>query len=183
MTGRIHNPHYFEYLRNRDTVVREIGDIPCGGLPTRDRIIGVPPAFHDDVWGAYRLCIHIEDETMNSLRPRDTKQYRIDYLMGTITEAELRVHLQRIEKANSKKLEYRLIYAMYCEVCGDLFRNITRASQYEQLVVEMKNLVSYVNDQFVRIADAFDCKPPRLYVQGWSLNPPLVSQQVGIRAG
>lgn len=183
VTGRIHNPHYFEYLRNRDITVREIGDVPCGGLPTRDRMVGVPPDCKDDVWGAYRLCIHIEDETMHSLRPRDTKQYRIDYLMGNLTEADLKVTLQRVEKANSKKLEYRLIYTMFCEVCGDLFRNITQASQYAQLVVEMKTLVNYANDQFVRIADAFDCKPPRIYVPGWSLTPPLVTQQQGIRAG
>lgn len=183
VTGRIHNPHYFEYLRNRDITVREIGDIPCGGLPTRDRLVGIPPECRDDVWGAYRLCIHIEEETMHSLRPRDTKQYRIDYLMDNLTEADLKVTLQRVEKANSKKLEYRLIYTMFCEVCGDLFRNITQASQYAQLVVEMKTLVNYANDQFVRIADAFDCKPPRIYVPGWSLTPPLVTQQQGIRAG
>jgi hypothetical protein len=183
VTGRIHNPHYFEYLRNRDITVREIGDVPCGGLPTRDRLVNIPVQFRDDVWGAYRLCIHIEDETMNSLRPRDTKQYRIDYLLGNITEHELKTHLQRVEKANSKKLEYRLIYTMFCEVCIDLFRNVTQASQYEQLVVEMKTLVNYANDQFVRIADAFDCKPPRIYVPGWSLIPPLVTQQAVTRAG
>lgn len=183
VTGRIHNPHYFEYLRSKDITMREIGDAPCGGLPTRGRMIRVPEEFHDDVWGSYRLCIHIEEETMNSLRPRDTKQYRIDYLMGTITEADLRIHLQRIEKANSKKLEYRLIYTTYCEVCADLFRNVTHSSQYEQLVVEMKSLVNYVNGQFARIADAFDCKPPRIYVPGWSLTPPLVNRQPVTQAG
>lgn len=172
VTGRIHNPHYFEYLRNKNVTVREIGDVPCGGLPTRQSIIPPPALLYTDVWGAYMLCLHIQDVTMPTLAPRDTKQYRIDYLMKILSENELKASLQRVEKANSKRIEYRLIYSMFCDVTIDLFRNVTQASQYEQLVVEMRNLVKYANDQFVRIADAFDCKPPHIYAQGWSLYPP-----------
>jgi hypothetical protein len=36
-TGRIHNPHFYETLREQaggGNIRREIGDIPCGGLPS-----------------------------------------------------------------------------------------------------------------------------------------------------
>ncbi len=176
VTGRIHNPHYFEYRNAMNMQIREIGDVPCGGMPLLRHMPAPPPHIYDDVWGAYRLCIHIQEETIPRLAPRDTKQFRIDYLMGYLSEAGLKSDLQRIEKANSKKLEYRLIYSMFSDVAIDLYRNVTLVSQYEQLVVEMKNLVNYANDQFVRIADAFGCKPPRIWAQGWSLNPPLVNR-------
>ena len=176
VTGRIHNPHYFEYRNANNMRLREIGDVPCGGMPLIDSMAIIPYKNRNDVYGAYRLCIHIQDETLPRLAPRDTKQFRIDYLMGNLTENQLKYDLQRIEKANSKKLEYRLIYSMFVEVAIDLYRNVTQESQYEQLVVEMKNLVKYANDQFVRIADAFGCKSPRIWVQGWSLIPPLVNQ-------
>lgn len=33
--GRVHNPHYYEWLRrtNGGAVPRELGDVPCGGIP------------------------------------------------------------------------------------------------------------------------------------------------------
>lgn len=31
-TGRIHNPHYYEYRRQQGNLQREQGDIPCGGI-------------------------------------------------------------------------------------------------------------------------------------------------------
>ena len=31
--GRIHNPHYIDYMHNRKANLREVGDVHCGGLP------------------------------------------------------------------------------------------------------------------------------------------------------
>lgn len=43
-TGRIHNPHYYEYLRRSGgNVPREIGDVPCGGIRN---------------WGAYSMVLY-----------------------------------------------------------------------------------------------------------------------------
>ncbi|HMP28331.1 MAG TPA: hypothetical protein PKD85_01950, partial [Saprospiraceae bacterium] len=33
VTGVIHNPHYYEMMREMGTAVRNVGDVPCGGLP------------------------------------------------------------------------------------------------------------------------------------------------------
>ena len=33
VTGVIHNPHYFEFMRENGGIPRQNGDIPCGGLP------------------------------------------------------------------------------------------------------------------------------------------------------
>ena len=34
ITGAVHNPHYYEWLRRTGGQQRETGDIPCGGVPT-----------------------------------------------------------------------------------------------------------------------------------------------------
>jgi hypothetical protein len=46
-TGHVHNPHYFEYQRRMGTNVRNIMDIPCGGL--------APDQYH----GVLHHLIHI----------------------------------------------------------------------------------------------------------------------------
>jgi hypothetical protein len=172
VSGRIHNPHYYEYMRQRNGQVREIGDIPCGGLPPVSRLPAFPTDLRKDLLGAYRLCIHIQEDTMRTLQDRDTEQYRIMYLLNDINEQGFRSNIQRIEKANSKKLEYRMIYGTFCDVVMDLFRNVTRPSQYGQMVQELHSLVSYVNEQFQSVAVTFDCKAPVIYLPGWTLYPP-----------
>ncbi len=176
VTGRIHNPHYYEYLRTHGGggAVREIGDVPCGGLPNRSELPRVPSTCYDDAMGAYRLCLHIQNDTMYTLTAKDTRQYRIAYLMNELSEPEFKKCIQRIEKANAKKTEYRLLYTTFCDVVTDLFRNLTKADDYYRLVSELHSLVQYINQQFSVVADIFDCKAPKIYVPGWTLYPPLL---------
>lgn len=176
VTGRIHNPHYYEYLRVRGhgAAPREIGDIPCGGLPNRAELPNVPRDLYEDVMGAYRLCLHVQNETMMTLEPRETRQYRIDYLMNNMSELEFRRCIQRVEKANAKKLEVRLIFSTFTDVVSDLFRNVSRSSDYQKMVVELRNLVNYINSQFEVVAEVFDCKAQRIYVPGWTLYPSIL---------
>jgi hypothetical protein len=39
VNGVVHNPHYFEWLKNKGNVPRTHGDIPCGGIPTFNHVI------------------------------------------------------------------------------------------------------------------------------------------------
>lgn len=173
VTGRIHNPHYYEFMRNRGTELREIGDVPCGGLPMLRHMPKVPAGLQNDIWGAHRLWNHIQEITMYTLVPKDTNQYRIKYLLNELDQDEFCKNIQRIEKANSKKLEYRLIYTTFCDVVSDLFRTVTSSGQWEKTSQELRSLAKYVNEQFELAAEIFDCKAPRIYLPGWSLYPPL----------
>lgn len=173
VTGRIHNPHYYEYLRRRDLgTVREIGDVPCGGLDNR------PPTVNDSIHrqvihGAHRLYFHIQDVTLRALAAKDTEEARVQYLMNRITEAEFKRSIQRTHKANSKKLEQRMVFTMFCEVLVDLFRNYCPDKKYQQLYSEILSLTEYTNQQFVKIAGVFDCKAPVIYSPVMSLYSPV----------
>ena len=168
VTGRIHNPHYYEYLRRTNMTLREIGDVPCGGLPMR------PPKVHNEenrkiIHGAHRLYFHIQEITMPTLRANDTEDYRVRYLLNHITVDDFKSAIHRIDKANAKKLEIRMVFTMFCEVLVDLFRN---EIPHHQLATELLNLVEYTNQQFAKIGSVFDCKPPVIYQTVMSLYPP-----------
>jgi hypothetical protein len=43
VVGVIHNPHYYEWLRRQSGAAapaREVGDIPCGGMPQTWHFVG-----------------------------------------------------------------------------------------------------------------------------------------------
>ena len=87
VTGRIHNPHYYEFVRAAGAGGagrRELDDIPCGGMPTLDRFLAAMRAAHAppgtpaaaaeraplpaevvaryaDLLGAHRMAVHVED--------------------------------------------------------------------------------------------------------------------------
>lgn len=171
VTGRIHNPHYYDYMRRRDITIREVGDELCGGLPALPTIS--EPTHRKIISGAHRLYYHIQEVTLPSLMTRTTEEARINYLMNKTSEPEFKRIIQRIDKANCKKTEFRLIFTMFCEVLVDLFRNYCPDRKYSQLCKEILGLTDYTNQQFVKFATVFDCKAHVIYVPEMSLYAPV----------
>lgn len=159
VTGRIHNPHYYEFLRNRNVAVREIGDQPCGGILPYNQLRKIPTQYQTFIYGAHRLYHHIQDVYLPTLQPKNTETYRVEYLLGNISEYDFKQAIHRNEKANSKKFEFRLVFSMFCEVVVDLFRNYAN-SDWSQLHLELLNLVEYTNQQSSKIGTVFGCKAP-----------------------
>lgn len=174
VTGRIHNPHYYRWLQmgGGHGPLREIGDEPCGGLPDRPPLVP-DKIFRTVITGAHRLYFHIQQVSLPGLANRTTEEARINYLMNKITEAKFKNTIQRIDKANAKKLELRLVFTMFCEVLIDLFRNYSPAHQYKQLHLEILNLTEYTNQQFAKIGHVYDCIAPVIYVPEMSLYGPV----------
>jgi len=129
-TGHVHNPHYFEYQRRIGADVRNIMDIPCGGL--------APDQFHGIIHHlmmnmtsspesknlgltkeSLRQLIREADNYTNSIhqfaisllpryRPdaiQDNLELRIGYLMKQITEEEFKTVLFREAKQHYKRIE------------------------------------------------------------------------------
>lgn len=170
--ARIHNPHYFEYLRNRNggDAPREVGDIPCGGMPGIDVVIAKlrsvygnnePPYRYDLV---VRVCTHIEMveipyNTVNDII--DNRQLRISYILKELEEDEFKKILQRIEKANTKKRELALIYHMFCQTSADVVRRILQEHVTKEDIkngfMELTEIRKYANDAIRNIARRYKC--------------------------
>ena len=157
-TGRIHNPHYYEWLRKGGKQQRELLDIPCGGIPqVYNMRINVEPYieyenensyigsyspvrqliqrnYMPSLYNTIRLITHIQDASLRDFQ-NDIERIRgkeldlrCEYLMNEIDEEEWKITLQQ----NEYKLEYLTdlsqLYQMFSTVSSDIILFIYNTS-------------------------------------------------------
>ena len=153
-TGAIHNPHYYEYLRqvNGNVMPRAPGDIPCGAnIPTAYRFergfrpyINKEYRFTDDdgvlqdgkftadfhsLYTAIMTITHIQHvelpSVINNQEDTDNTQYNVRFLRGEIEEARWKQLLQMKEKRRMKRDEIRQVYEAFVGTCVDIYGQVT----------------------------------------------------------
>lgn len=89
VTGVIHNPHYYEMMRQTGFVQRNAGDVPCGGVPWFENIYNHAKTCDDDmrekITTAHRRCAEIETYITNKRRKLATmnlEDVRLRWLLG-----------------------------------------------------------------------------------------------------
>lgn len=168
-TGRIHNPHYYEFQRARGTIAREPGDAVCGGLPDWHRIaqlITSSHIFRPIVATAYRMHPHIQ----YTLIPRytadmanDNRDLRIKFMLGDFGEDEFKRKIQQREKARMRKTDIRLVLEMYQAVLTDLFQNFVHDRNIESLVDALWELRLHVNTTMGVVSKRWNsCAVPKI---------------------
>jgi hypothetical protein len=180
-TGKIHNPHYYEFQRNGGGPGnRENGDIPCGGFPTVLEIMdffGIPrhranrhfiqiQTYVDDpnkntIFKIHRIVLHIQNvELQAGQRERDVdnQAMRVRYLLNELSEEDMKVMLQRNEKAREKSRDITNILQMFCDVTGDLLRQMMlRVITIEQFLENANRLRDYVRETFTILHRRYTC--------------------------
>jgi hypothetical protein len=173
-TGRIHNPHYYEFLRaqNGGVAPREIGDIPCGGFPTAYDLRQVYAKLKLDtelqtMFGIiHRLHAHIQavelpHYTTNAIT--DNRELRAAFLINKIDAQKFKETLQKNEKARNKKNDIRMVMDMFLGTIADIFRNmlqLTTAPEIVERVDELNNLRKYFNQSLAPISRRYTCVAP-----------------------
>lgn len=161
---RIHNPHYFEYLRRTGGGAeprREIGDIPCGGVPT-DREMR-KYYKNDRLMNMFRIITHIEMVEFRIYRTNrieNNRDLRIKYLNGDITEEQFKRTLQKREKDVEKKREILQILNTYVVAGSDIFRRLLVQNEEEKTLDEMEELTKFTNESMEKISKLFSCVVP-----------------------
>jgi hypothetical protein len=178
--GVIHNPHYFEYLRNNGGIPRNPNEERCGGLIPLFTIISdlalykspiEPPyqrlgmKFHDTeslILTIYRQVRHIKEVEIRNL-PTNFDNHtnidlRVDFLMKKINEDEFKNKLQRREKERNKKLEYREVLDLYVSVLQDLFNHMYNTKDYFKLIEEEEKVRKYADSGIEIINSKYDSK-------------------------
>lgn len=182
-TGRVHNPHYYEYKRAHNIPIpRELGDVPCGG-PTEFS------ALHDRVhklngcrknWGdIFDLvpCIsqscdqdikNLQDihRAVGHYRAISTQYYtsrvradenfdlRVRYLKNDLTWDRFHVILKTRDKKKQKNQTVQLILEMFCNTVDDLLRNILTFTLKNELLNFFKEVKALVNYTNTALAEA-----------------------------
>lgn len=177
-TGQIHNPHYYEYMRQRNGGVapRNPGDIPCGGLirdrTLRNSIVDSSLTLQSELactlTNFHRIYVHIQAVELHKYvvnRTATNEDLRIKFLVNEIDEKHFKLELQKREKASEKKQEIHNILTMYQTVVMDILNRFISAQpleQFETAVQELDTIREYTNNSFIKISTLYNCVVPYL---------------------
>ena len=180
-TGRIenniHNPHYYEYMRQNGGMPRNPLDNPCGqeidhgfinNMLRGIRLFYYLDPIESDLYHCSRNIIHIRYVTIpeNEVDPYLKNQdLRIQYMKNQISEDEYKMKIQRNDKKHQKMIENRNVFNLIVTTVTDiLYRFINaleRRSREDQIstLKEINVLSSYVKEVFEDIGQTYNCKP------------------------
>ena len=135
-TGTIHNPHYFEWIRQRNNgnVPRNPLDIPCGREIDAMFAAGLDNLLKNYVSATVinrlnDMCLRIThirevDKPRYYVNPQNTNlELRIKYMMNFIDQPKFKSELQRREKKKEKKTEIYNIIDMFVNCTTDILYN------------------------------------------------------------
>lgn len=162
--GRIHNPHYYEYMRRTGggEAPREIGDIPCGGIPNRWDLSQW--IYDPRIGNFHRILGHIEDVEIPRYRPNEgvagNRSLRVDYINGDITEAEFKARIQKRAKHNEKCREISNVLNT-CVVAGsDILRTLIQDRDSKKAQTSIQGLEEFTNEAMKEISKLYGCVVP-----------------------
>ena len=166
--GRIHNPHYYEYLRTRGTDVREMGDIPCGGLPYATTYI----LNNQFLRIVHRVVSHFENYEIPRINGEINNvngniDLRIAYLNERLTETMFKREIYKREKALEKKREILTVMNTFVVVCADIFRTLVIPNQQEHRT-EFNSIRDFTNESMEDVSRVYKCAVLKINID-WSL--------------
>lgn len=136
VTGVIHNPHYYKWLRRREggELPREAGDIPCGGMPhtwqmvSAIRELQLPDELNTAVLESFRHLQELVDHRLQDFPSRlpqlANKEDDVEYLMNEISEEVWQARLERTESRFLKKKEIGQILQTLATAGSDMMNRI-----------------------------------------------------------
>jgi len=136
-SGPIHNPHYFDYIKqlNGGVMPRGPGDIPCGNnLPSPwelDRVLRLLASDktttnqRNIIYQALNTFNHMVGweipNNTNHVEDTDNTEYNLRYLRNEITEDKWKQILQQREKRRMRRDEIRQRLEAFCGAANDIY--------------------------------------------------------------
>jgi hypothetical protein len=153
--GIIHNPHFFEWQRNRNnTVERNPLDLPCGGLPQYVELKN--KEYQKKFDEILRFCIHVNAMTVPPTM--DTSKLREKYLNNDIDDKKWGNLLVNKHKEYRKKQIQFEQNRMFIMVSIDIFGKLQscKKKDYKSLYEEFCLLVDYYNKCSISYSKRFN---------------------------
>jgi len=195
-TGMIHNPHFYEFQRRGGggQANRNLGDIPCGGMPTVSELIlwfrpnrpldpnRIFPGYTRDfdnespeetkIFDIHRSIVHVQNVDMLRYRVRnpDNVDLRINYLMGDISEDFWKKELQKREKAREKARDISQILEMYSNTGADYIRQMMlNENTVMDTIKFFTELTRYFNETMEVIHSRYNCVTPYIVPENFTV--------------
>jgi len=185
-TGVVHNPHYFQYMRETGRAVPrrhnpgfacdEVGNIgtTLHNLRFNYELLGCPVsvALVDTVAESYRQVLHIRESELRDYRLEQVtyleqewrRVLRVKRLLNAIDDAGWKTTLQRAEKSNYKVTAWVQLLEMYTTVSLETFARIKVDSPVDdvrRVYAEFQAAKAYTLEQAKAIAKVYGCVLPR----------------------
>lgn len=163
-TGRIetkiHNPHFFEFMRKQGTLQRDPNEIRCG------REIDVYFANslfnktkNDFVHEICRSIIHINQVEIPAYRLTegdDNLRNRIKYMRNRLEKEKFIIDIEKNEHEKSKNHEFYNILSMFVQCLTDIMYRFNDDISID-ILSEIDNLRQYTNQQLLLISKNYKC--------------------------
>jgi hypothetical protein len=178
ITGHIHNPHYWEFMRRNKAeaanLPRDPLDIPCGGLPYAhsfaallDAVVGKGITY-DVLMLGLMMARHVEQVEFHRYRTQDVaadnRDLRIGFLLKDFDTDAFKVKLQRREKAAARKREIMDVLTMMVNVSAIIMQRIEQGADsvaVEAAAKELAALMEYTDESMKKISARYNCVTPR----------------------
>ena len=173
---KIHNPHYYEYLRNtRGNVPREPGDNPCGEDIYEQINFQLSWGLMDNVkrdpifFNVWRVIRKVASETevhryrVPEIRHDLRRLWRVRYLLGEIDETTWKRNLHRQEKAAKKKNEIHQILKTFYELAYEIAIDKSEPESPEFMhkkADKFDDLATYFNGVLAEFSRMYKCVVP-----------------------
>jgi len=172
----IHNPHFFEARRRAGVNLRDLTDIPCGGLPSKQEIaMKINPEHYQKILkgelaaggdhpgvGPQVACmygiLYIVDCVchLNGKDPPhepNNLSLRVEYLKKEISQERLNFQLQMRDKKYQKKKEEFAIIDMVRTTMTDFLRQfVVGEMTYDNCIDDTNKIIEYANTSMNKIA-------------------------------
>lgn len=177
---RIHNPHYYEYMRTRGLdprdapvpggrggvapIPREAGDMPCGGIPG-DHDMRIYRKEHS-IMMRLRLLVHVERVEFGHYatdRVSNNLDLRVKYINGDITEEQFKQSIQRRAKDAEKRREILAVLNTLVIAGSDIMRNLLETTDIKTCVENFDALCEFVNTSMRDISKLYNCVVPKVH--------------------
>ncbi len=177
VTGIIHNPHYYQWQRERNNGVapRVPGDNinPCGGLPWVEvvtRVYRERGIVFEKIYECHRLVEHVRFTILPrypvDINVRDNSDLRVSYLLNDISEEQWVKQLKTRQKKSEKDRAVYQILDMFIVTMTDIFNNYVNGD-CDNIGEVAERLRLYANRELQKVRKRYANTVPHITPQ-WS---------------
>jgi hypothetical protein len=154
--GVIHNPHYFEALREGNITVNRHREHQgeCGPIPHYQEILRFINKAESQLKNRldymYRRLVHHRNTTLLELEQIDGTGERLKFLMNECDETEFKQKTYVRHQGNLRRIEERQIFVTFLNIGDELFRNLN-ANNVSKIYEEMNTLHKITKESFERL--------------------------------
>lgn len=173
----IHNPHFFEWQRNRGHDANHNVEQMCGNGGNNPRFFNfqfLNETQRQRVYLLVQVVEHTRWDTIPSLQETNQDRFqknldiRMEYLMDNISKDHFKRLIHRRDKASEKKRIMLILWQTFVAVFTDILYNLSIGKDFEKFEMENKEMLGHINSELKRISKLYSTQI-QIFDEDWNL--------------